>query len=194
MRAFAAVVPSDAAHTALEDFVAPRRVVESTLRWTPAHLWHITLAFVADLPAHTVDDLVEATSQIASAHAPIPLRLHGAGVFPDQSAARVAWMDVGSDDPDGHERLEELALRTRAAWDRIGLSPADGTYRPHLTLARARRPFEATHWVQVMDTHVGPSWSADEVTVFVSRRGEDQGRPHYEPVASCPLGGEAALG
>lgn len=189
MRVFAAVVPPEPAHADLEDFVAPRREVESTLRWTPSHLWHVTLAFAAEVPAHAVDDLVEATAQVAAEHAPLPLRLAGAGVFPDPGEARVVWIDVRPDAADGRDRLERLALDTRTAWGRVGQAPAGGTYRPHLTLARARRPFEATHWLRVMDTYAGPAWSADEVTVFVSHRGEGSGRRHYEPVAVCPLGG-----
>lgn len=189
MRVFAAVVPPDDAHADLEDFVAPRRDVESTLRWTPSHLWHVTLAFVADVPDTSVDDLAEALADVADGQGPIPLRLAGAGVFPEAATARVVWTAVRSDAPGGLDALERLALRTRTAWGRLGLSPAGGTYRPHLTLARARRPFDATHWLRVMDTYSGPSWSAAELTLFVSHRGEGRGRPHYEPVAVCSLAG-----
>ncbi|KGN39204.1 RNA 2',3'-cyclic phosphodiesterase [Knoellia subterranea] len=188
MRVFAAIVPPDVPHEHLSDFIEPRLEVESSLRWTPAHLWHITLAFMADVAEHGVDDVIDAVAGVANDQAPVPLRLSGAGVFPNPAEARVVWMDVQSDAPDGLERLTGLALHTRTAVGRVGASPAGGEYRPHLTLARARRPFEATAWLRVMDTYAGPSWLADEVTVFVSHRGEGRGRPHYEAVAVCPLG------
>lgn len=187
MRAFAAIVPSEPAHADLEAFVEPRREVESVLRWTPAHLWHVTLAFMAEVPGTAVDDLVDAVAEVAAGATPIPLRLTGAGAFPDAAAARVVWTGLESDALDGLADLERLALRTRTACGRLGLSPAGGTYRPHLTLARSRRPFEATRWLRAMGAYTGPSWHADAITVFVSR-GHRGGRPSYEAEAICPLG------
>lgn len=188
VRMFAAIVPPEQPHADLESFVEIRREVESDLRWTPSHLWHVTLAFMAEVAEHDLDVVVDAIASAASRHSPIPLQLNGAGVFPNPAEARVVWMDVRSDSPSGLADLESLALGVRRACGRVGASAAGGDYRPHLTLARSRRPFEATSWLRVMDAYAGPSWIADEVTVFVSHRGEGRGRPHYEPVAVCPLG------
>lgn len=187
VRVFAAIVPPEGPHEDLEEFVGPRREVESTLRWTPAHLWHVTLAFMAEVSEGALDDVTDAVAEVAAQRAPIPLRLRGAGVFPNPYEARVVWMDVASDSPTGLQDLGSLALHTRTACGRVGTSPAGGDYRPHLTLARSRSPFEATPWLRVMDAYAGPSWLADEVTLFVSHRGDGKGRPHYEPVAVCPL-------
>ena len=194
MRVFAAVVPPEQAHADLESFVEVRREVHSDLRWTPSHLWHVTLAFMADVAEHEVDDVVTEVASVAATRPPIPLRLSGAGVFPHVGEARVLWVDVRSDSTEGLVDLESLALGVRRACGRIGASPAGGDYRPHLTLARSRRPFEATSWLRVMDAYAGPSWTADEVTVFVSHRGTGKGRPHYEPVAACPLGATVSRG
>jgi len=194
VRIFAAVVPPADAHADLEAFLEPRRDVHSDLRWTPSHLWHVTLAFLSEVPGGLLDDVVDEVARVAGEHAPIPLRLSGAGTFPNPAEARVVWMDVRSDSPGGLADLESLALGVRRACGRIGAPTAGGDYRPHLTLARVRRPFEATHWLRVMDAYAGPPWTADEVTVFVSHRGDGRGRPHYEPVAVCPLGASVSRG
>ena len=191
---FAAIVPPPTAHADLESFVEVRREVQSELRWTPAHLWHVTLAFMADVPERILDDVLDVVADAAARHTPIPLQLNGAGVFPSPDHARVVWMDVRSDAADGLSELEALALGVRRATGRVGATAAGGDYRPHLTLARSRHAFEATHWLRVMDAYAGPSWIADEVTVFVSHRGEGRGRPHYEPVAVCPLGATISRG
>lgn len=192
MRIFAAVVPPPEAHADLERFVEPRREVHSDLRWTPSHLWHLTLAFMGDVAPGLLDDVTDAVAQVASEHAPIPLQLSGAGTFPNAAEARVVWIDVRSDSATALADLESLALATRRACNRVGASPAGGAFRPHLTLARVRRPFEATHWLRVMDSYAGPPWTADEVTLFVSHRGDGRGRPHYEPVAVCPLAADVS--
>lgn len=188
VRMFAAIVPPAAAHSDLESFVEPRRETQSDLRWTPSHLWHVTLAFMADVPDPLVDDVLDAVATVAADRAPIPLRLSGAGVFPSADQARVVWMDVRSDSSDGLSDLERLALGVRRATGRVGASPSGGDYRPHLTLARSRHPFDATQWLRVMDAYAGPSWIANEVTIFASHVGKGKGRPLYEPVAVCPLG------
>lgn len=191
---FAAIVPPPEAHADLESFVEVRREVQSELRWTPSHLWHVTLAFMADVPDHLADDVIGAVAKAAAERGPIPLQLRGAGVFPSPDQARVVWMDVRSDAPDGLSDLERLAQGVRRAAGRVGASPAGGDYRPHLTLARSRHPFEATQWLRVMEAYAGPSWLADEVTVFVSHVGKGKGRPLYEPVAVCPLGANVSRG
>lgn len=191
---FAAIVPPPTAHSDLESFVEVRRDVQSELRWTPAHLWHVTLAFMPEVPQDRVDDVIDAVATASVGHMPIPLQLSGAGVFPSPEQARVVWMGVHSDATDALSGLEALALGVRRASGRVGAPTAGGDYRPHLTLARSRHPFEATHWLRAMDAYAGPSWLADEVTVFVSHRGEGRGRPHYEPVAICPLGATVSRG
>lgn len=187
MRVFAAIVPPELAHAHLDGFLASRREVEPALRWTPSHLWHITLAFMAEVPADRLGDLVDAISAATTDVTPIPVQLRGAGAFPDVTEARVMWVGVGSSAPGGLSDLERLALRTRTASTQAGTSPAGGTYRPHLTLARSRKALDATRWLRTVDPYAGPSWLADEVTVFVSRA-HRSGRPHYEPEAVCRLG------
>lgn len=186
MRVFAAVVPSPEAHVDLDAFVEPRRAVDSPWRWTPSHLWHVTLAFLAEVPQGSVDDVVEEIAAVADSTAPIPLRLQGAGMFPHAAEARVMWTDIRSKHPHGLTDLERLALRTRTACSRIGVPTAGGDYRPHLTLARTRRPIEATHWLRAMESYSGPDWLAHEVIVFVSRANRS-GRPYYEAEARLPL-------
>jgi len=78
----------------------------------------------------------------------------------------------------------------RRAAGHAGAAPQGGPFHPHVTLARSRRPIEATRWLRVIDGYAGPAWTADEVTLFVSHLGEGRGRrPRYEPVAALPLVG-----
>lgn len=186
MRVFAAVVPPEEAHTDLEAFVEPRRAVDSPLRWTPSHLWHVTLAFMAEVPEGVLDSLLDQITAVADSTDPIPLRLKGAGMFPHAGEARVMWTDIRPEDPRCLEDLERLALRMRTACSRLDVPTAGGDYRPHLTLARSRRAFDGTHWLRAMEAYSGPTWLAEEATVFVSRE-DRSGRPHYEVEAVCPL-------
>ena len=62
MRIFAAVVPPDDALTDLGEFLDPRRDAGPELRWTDPSLWHITLAFMADVPERRLDEVALAVA------------------------------------------------------------------------------------------------------------------------------------
>lgn len=185
MRLFAALVPPPEAVEHLERFLAPRRAAED-LRWTSAEQYHLTLAFVASAEEWRADAYVEA---LAVALAPVPaveLRLGGAVAFPDPSRARVLAVGVTGDG--GGDVLPRLARRTRSAAVRCGLEVDGQRFRPHLTIARTRRPTEVSNWVKLLDTYAGPAWPADRVEVMASHLGEGpRGRPRHESLATVPL-------
>ena len=190
MRIFAALVPPEPALADLGDFLEPRRDAGPDLRWVDPSLWHVTLAFMAEVTEAQVDEVAEAVAVAAARRDEPALTLRGAGAFPHAADARVLWTGVGGE-PSALESLSGLSRAVRLACSQAGASPEGGPFHPHLTVARSRRPFEATRWLRTLDTYDGPGWVAEEVTLFASRPGS-KGRPrHYEPVATMPLGGEA---
>jgi 2'-5' RNA ligase len=183
---FVAVVPPVEAVEDLAEFVAPRQEAGPDLRWTDEGQWHVTVAFMADVPVRAVDDLVEGVAAAVASRAPIPLRCSGAGAFPHPGAARVLWTGLEGD----VDSLAALARGVRRACSHAGGSPDGGPFHPHVTLARARRPLEATRWLRALGGYAGPAWTATEVTVFASHLGEGRGRrPRHEVVATAELGG-----
>jgi RNA 2',3'-cyclic 3'-phosphodiesterase len=188
MRIFAAVVPPDDALADLGDFLDPRRDAGPELRWTDPSLWHITLAFMADVPERRLDEIALAVAEAAAHRERFEARLHTGGAFPHAGDARVLWVGVDGKSP-ALQSLSALARNVRLSCAHVGATPEGGSFQPHLTVARARHPFEATRWLRVLDAYAGPSWTADEVTLFASHRGEGKGRPHYEPIAVVELSG-----
>jgi 2'-5' RNA ligase len=184
MRIFAALVPPEEALDDLADFLEPRREAGPDLRWTDPTLWHVTLAFMAEVPERILDPLVEGLADAVVTRAPIPLQCRGGGAFPNPYDARVTWIGVdGSKEALGS--LAALARAVRLVCNHVGASPQGGPFHPHLTVARSRRPFEATRWLRVLDEYAGPAWIADELTLFASHQGK--GRPHYESIAVVEL-------
>jgi RNA 2',3'-cyclic 3'-phosphodiesterase len=190
MRIFAAVVPPEEALDDLAEFLEPRRAAGPDLRWTDPTLWHVTLAFMADVPERTLEAAVQRMAEAVVNRTPVPLLCKGGGAFPNPYEARVTWIGVdGSKDALGS--LAALSRGVRLACSRAGASPEGGPFHPHLTVARSRRPFEATRWLRVLDGYAGPPWLADEVTVFASHHGAGKGAPRYEPTAVLELTGLA---
>jgi 2'-5' RNA ligase len=187
---FVAVVPPQAALDDLAQFLAPRQDAGPELRWTVPEQWHLTLAFMADVPERRLDDLTERLGRAAGRRTPFEVTLAGGGAFPDPGRAKVVYVAVETDDVE----LRRLATGARAAASKAGAGSEGGRFHPHVTLARAGRPVEATRWLRVLDAYRGPTWRAAEVALIGSHLGEGpRRRPRYEVVETFTLGRQPGL-
>ncbi len=184
---FAAVVPPEDVLEDLEEFLAPRREA-AAFRWTVPEQWHLTLAFMERVPERSLDDLLERLTRAGRRRTPFSLALAGSGAFPGVARAKVLYAGIEAA-PEAREELQRLATGARAAAAKAG-APVDGaTFRPHLTLARATRPVEATRWLRVLDTYHSRPFGVEELVLVQSHLGEGpRKRPRYETVARFPLG------
>lgn len=157
MRLFAAVVPPASVLDALEVFVEPRRYADSDLRWVARENWHLTLAFFGDVGEDRLASLTDALAGVSGRS--FPVVLDGAGAFPDPAAGRVLFHAV----TEGSDELSALSRRVRTAAERVGVPSGNAKHRPHLTLARRRRPGELTRWLRVVDSFPAARF---EVTSF----------------------------
>jgi RNA 2',3'-cyclic 3'-phosphodiesterase len=187
MRMFVAAVPPVAALEDLEEFLSVRREA-APFRWTVPDQWHVTLAFLADVPDRAYDDLVERLERAARKRRPMRATITGGGAFPNVARARVLWAGV---ELDGPEELRRLTTGCRAAASKAGIEVAGERFKPHLTLARmGSRPVEATSWVRLLDAYRGPTYDLDEITLIASHLGEGpRKRPRYEVLETFALGG-----
>jgi 2'-5' RNA ligase len=165
-RVFVAIVPPPVARPALG--TACERVADAAtreqldLRWTSPTQWHLTLAFLGEADPEPV--LATLADLDVSAFA---LSLRGVGAFPRPRAARVLWLGVC----DGRAELASLASLVR------GRLPSADTesFRPHLTLARARVPVDVSAVVDP-DLRVGDPWRVGEIVVVESTLQSDAAR------------------
>ncbi|MEO3937166.1 RNA 2',3'-cyclic phosphodiesterase [Dermatophilaceae bacterium Soc4.6] len=198
-RMFVAVVPPDEVVEHLEEFLEPRR--DHGMPWIHPGQWHVTLAFMESVGAAAELELEERLADAAGRRRPMTVRLAGAGTFPDPVAARVIWLGL-QDGDDANDaaggplgELHRLAVNVRAAASTSG-APVDGKpFHPHLSLARLKRPVEATRWLRVLDTYRGPAWQVDEVELIASHLHEGPSRrPRHETVSRFALGEDARRG
>lgn len=184
MRLFVAVHPPYAVVSALDTAVTPLRAESPSLRWTAPEQWHLTLAFLGDVDARRLDGLRTRLARAAGRTPALELSFRGAGAFSARRRARVLWVGVAGDvDP-----LRLLAARAGAAARRTGIAVEDRAYRPHLTLARARRdPVDVSALVADLEEYAGPAWRADDLRLMHSVVGP--GGASHELVEAWPLAG-----
>ncbi|MFD9791901.1 RNA 2',3'-cyclic phosphodiesterase [Streptomyces sp. NPDC059070] len=184
IRIFIALAPPDDAKAELERALLPAYEAHPRLRWNRVEDWHITLAFLGELPVATVPLLRPPLAALAAAHPPVRLALRGGGHFDE----RVLWSGIGGD-LDG---LHLLADAVRGVVKECGVPFADRPLRPHLTLARARRaePPGVVETAAALAGFTGRAWPAGRLHLVGSNIGRGPGPIRYRDLEAWEFTGE----
>ena len=168
-RNFCAIELTEQVRTQLASHAKQLReaVPEASASWSRPENVHLTLKFFGNVRQDRLAQISEAASRVAAEYSPFQLRIGGTGVFPKPSRPQVLW--IGVDDRSG--RLSELQQRLEEVFGREGFSKDDRAYKPHLTIARIRRPDGAR---KLAETHLQTGFSFIEIRVneFVFFRSE----------------------
>lgn len=183
VRVFIALAPPDRAKEELAAALGPAYVSHPEMRWNRIEDWHITLAFLGELPADTVPDLRPTLAELAAKRPSPALALRGSGTFDD----RVLWSGIDGD----LTELHELAADVRTAVRNRGIEFEERPLRPHLTLARARRGDHTSvrEIAQGITGFTGRRWSAERLHLVGGNAVRSQGPVHYRDIEAWPLGG-----
>lgn len=103
--------------------------------WSRADGLHLTLAFLGNRPPGDLATLGDLGASVAARHPSFELETIGLGGFPERDRARVLWLGLAPS-----RVLEALAVDLRSALTVVGEAFDAKAFRPHITLARFRRP------------------------------------------------------
>jgi 2'-5' RNA ligase len=194
MRLFVAVAVPVRTADELDEAVAPLRQLWPGLRWTGRDAWHLTLAFLGEVPEPVGARLAPRLERAAARHPRLSLSLGGAGAFPGAAQARVLWTGVRGEP----SALPALAGSVAAGALRAGAPPAGAgrRFQPHLTLARCREPVDVQPLVHRLSGYAGTPWTAGEIYLIRSHLpgGRPHDRPRYETLGRWPLTGSPGPG
>ncbi|MFH9613315.1 RNA 2',3'-cyclic phosphodiesterase [Streptomyces pratensis] len=182
VRVFIALAPPDDAKEELARVLRPAYETHPHMRWNRIEDWHITLAFLGELPVETVPLLRRPLADLAAGHPPPCLALRGSGNFDD----RVLWSGI-----DGEvDALRVLASDVRTVVRSCGIAFEERPLRPHLTLARARRgdPSSAAEIAEGFAGFTGRRWPAERLHLVGSNAGRSRGPIHYRDIEAWALG------
>jgi 2'-5' RNA ligase len=136
VRAFLAIPPDAAWTERARPLVAALRRDLPDASWTRPESWHVTLRFLGAISPETVARIEAAAGEAAAALGPARLVARGAAVLPRRGPARVAGIAL-----EGEGSLGDLAAAAESCARRAGIAPEAKPFRPHVTLARIRRPW-----------------------------------------------------
>ncbi|MFF2777326.1 RNA 2',3'-cyclic phosphodiesterase [Streptomyces sp. NPDC058052] len=181
IRVFIALAPPDDAKDELARALAPAYAAHPGMRWNRIEDWHITLAFLGELPVATVPLLHGPLAELAAARPPLGLSLQGGGHFD----SRVLWSGVAGDVPGLHRLADEV----RTLVKETGIPYEGRPLRPHLTLARARRGDLAAvpAAARVLDGFDGRPWPAARLHLVGSDDARGPAPVRYQDIDSWPF-------
>lgn len=160
---FFALWPDSRQRDRMRDFISPAvRQVEG--RPTDRREWHITLSYLGELDEKYLPQLVTAAKKIE--FEPLRIRLDRLEYWPRPKIAAMVPPRVSPD-------LEKLVNDLNSLALTVGVLPQERVYRPHVTVARNSRPFEAVRLAQSAVIE----WSSFELLESTRERGVATYRP-----------------
>jgi len=159
------------------------------VRWVRPRGIHLTLKFMGDIPALTLEQVLETLPQVTASFGPFEISMSGLGVFPNARRPRVLWAGLAGD----LETLSALQLAVDEAVGRLGLPKEDRPFSPHLTLGRVRRDTNEEqsrtigYLMSNTELQAVPPWSVDAVNLMRTEL-DPTGSRHYL-VGSATIGG-----
>jgi 2'-5' RNA ligase len=183
MRLFVAAFPSAEAVADLSAAVDRLAVAKARARVIPTERWHVTLAFLGDVPEDMIGPAAEALAAAPQAGPSVgELCVRGGGKF-GRGPSTVLWAGLDGD-LDGLIRLGRAVRRELRA---RRLHPDDKQFHAHLTLARPGVRVSAAAIsadIELLRAYDGPWWPVSELTLVHSIQGP---HPSYQRLDSVTL-------
>jgi len=110
------------------------RVADKRPRWVRPENLHVTLKFIGEVSPTKLDAIRSALLAIRS-DAPVDLKFHGLGFFPNEQHPCVLWAGL-----DASANLTSLAGDIDGALESQEIERERRAFTPHLTLARIEPP------------------------------------------------------
>jgi RNA 2',3'-cyclic 3'-phosphodiesterase len=134
-------------------------------KWVRRENLHLTVKFLGYRPEETVPETKAALTEAVAACRTFSVEITDFGAFPSLKRARILWLGVRPD-----PRLQRLYEGIDKALEGLGLEPEKRAFKPHITVARIKRPELID--LQGVEGPVGAApllLEIKEVTLFLSR-------------------------
>jgi len=103
------------------------------IKWVSEENYHITLAFMGQLPVSQVPLVSKALDEISSCHSSFELKLQGSGFFPNENNPKVFWIGIQKS-----RELYSLKRDLDESLKSLNIDFDAKPFSPHLTLGRIK--------------------------------------------------------
>ena len=184
-RMFCAVELPGELRKQLEEHILKLRkgVPDAAASWSRVENIHLTLKFFGNVELDRIPAISAAAERAVVEFSAFPIGIGNTGVFPKPSRAQVLW--IGVSDPSGNLSALQERLENECAAE--GFPKENRAYKPHLTIARLRRPEGAR---RLADTHLQmqfPTTNIDLNELILFRSELSPKGSKYTPVSTHPI-------
>jgi len=182
-RVFTAVALDDKIKARLVEMQQQLRTTKADVAWVHPENLHLSMVFLGDMPAHTLETLCRLIRETACGIKPFMMTVDGIGAFGAPHAPRVVWAGVPVSPALG---LIHHSLSVAFASHGWQIDPC--AYRPHITLGRIRSGRERVALAGMIETLGAVSMGAMSVaklTLFRSVLKSD--RAYYTALYEAPF-------
>jgi 2'-5' RNA ligase len=145
--------------------------------WVPGPKMHVTLRFMAALPADAVAALSKSLGTLTEGkNAPKPCALRLAA-FPSIEDAEIVVVELD----DTNSGVIKLAEKVDKLATKLGIAGDTRPFRPHVTLARLKRAYDSRRWLRQELVEGAGECRAHSVTLYRSDVAEEGST--YVPLA-----------
>lgn len=164
------------------------RRIDAQISWVKPENIHLTIKFLGDVPATSIDRMREASDRAALSVEAFEIEIGGAGCFPSKNKPRVLWVGLTS----MPAPLKHLRNAVEDELAREGFPREEKSFSPHLTIGRVRSPKNAARVAEVLTgTGFEPEiFQAEELIVM--RSDLNPGGSVYTPQSVVKLGRESS--
>lgn len=157
-RLFCAIELPQEVRRQLEEHILKLRkaVPDVPASWSRVENIHLTLKFFGNVAVDRIPAISAAAMRTVAEFSTFPIGIGDTGIFPRPSRPQVLW--IGISDPSG--KLSALQARLENECAAEGFPKEDRAYRPHLTIARIKRPEGSRH---LADTHLQMQFPITEI-------------------------------
>jgi len=117
----------------------------SQVSWIKSDNIHLTLKFMGEVEQNQLSVIEPAIEQVTQRYPPFALKVGGIGAFPNLKRPRVIWVGVKV----GAAEVSALARAINFELNRHGYPLDEGTFNPHLTLARIKNRIDLRPFVDI---------------------------------------------
>lgn len=156
------------------------------MRWVATENIHLTLKFLGEVSSANLELLRQSIHAECAQTAPFEISVAGLGCFPNPRHPRVLW--VGLSAP---SELTHLQRQIESAATRLGYTPEEKPFSPHLTIGRVREqitPIELQTLRKLLEQSTVSAlgtFTVREVHIYKSELRPEG--PHYSRLATAYL-------
>ena len=153
------------------------------IKWVDDDKFHVTLFFLGDTSEEQISGVRQMLDQLITSFEAFEISLQGLGVFKNIHKPRVLWAGIRD-----YEPLKKLKQNLDQEMKKLGFTPDDREFKPHLTLARIKWIDDKNKLEHLILEHQEADFqkTAIQEVIFYESQLKKSG-PVYTPIGKFPL-------